>query len=70
MATHSSILAWKVPCTENPGGLQPMGFQRVGHDWAHTHTNNLNVHQLVNRPAKCGISMQWNTSQQKKGTNY
>ena len=34
MATHSSILAWRIPWTENPGGLQSMGSQRVGHDWA------------------------------------
>ena len=32
MATHSSILAWKIPSTEEPGGLQSMGLQRVGHD--------------------------------------
>ena len=32
MAIHSSILAWKIPWTEEPGGLQPMGSQRVGHD--------------------------------------
>ena len=30
--THSSILAWKTPWTEEPGGLQSMGSQRVGHD--------------------------------------
>ena len=34
MATHSSILARKIPWTEEPGGLQSMGLQRVGHDWA------------------------------------
>ena len=34
MATHSSILAWRIPWTEEPGGLQSMGSQRVGHDWA------------------------------------
>ena len=34
MATHSSILAWRIPWTEEPGGLQFMGSQRVGHDWA------------------------------------
>ena len=33
-ATHSSILAWRIPGTEEPGGLQSMGLQRVGHDWA------------------------------------
>ena len=39
MATHSSILAWRIPWTEEPGGLQSMESQRVGHDWAmNTHT--------------------------------
>ena len=33
MATHSSILAWKIPWTEETGKLQSMGSQRVGHDW-------------------------------------
>ena len=33
MATHSSILAWKIPWMEESGGLQSMGSQRVGHDW-------------------------------------
>ena len=32
MATHSSILAWRIPCIEKPGRLQSMGSQRVGHD--------------------------------------
>ena len=32
MATHSSILAWRSPWTEEPGGLQSIGLQRVGHD--------------------------------------
>ena len=32
MATHSSILAWRIPWTEEPGELQSMGLQRVGHD--------------------------------------
>ena len=34
MATHSSTLAWKIPWMEEPGRLQSMGSQRVGHDWA------------------------------------
>ena len=34
MAPHSSTLAWKIPWTEEPGGLQSMGLWRVGHDWA------------------------------------
>ena len=40
MATHSSILAWRIPWTKEPGGLESMGMQRVRHDWAaHTHTH-------------------------------
>ena len=34
MAPHSSTLAWKIPRAEEPGGLQSMGWLRVGHDWA------------------------------------
>ena len=34
MATHSSTLAWRIPWREDPGRLQSMGLQRVGHDWA------------------------------------
>ena len=34
MATHSSILAWKIPRTEEPGRIQSMGSQRAGHAWA------------------------------------
>ena len=38
MAINSSILVWEIPWTEEPGGLQSMGSQRVGHDWATKHT--------------------------------
>ena len=34
MATHFSILVWEIPWTEEPGGLQSLGLQRVRHDWA------------------------------------
>ena len=34
MATHSSVLAWRIPGTAEPGGLQSMGSHRVGHDWS------------------------------------
>ena len=37
MATHSSTLAWKIPWMEDPGRLQSIGLQRVGHDWATPH---------------------------------
>ena len=45
MATHSGILAWKIPWTEEPGGLQSIGSQRIGHDLAtkqqqNTYTSN------------------------------
>ena len=43
MATHSSILCWKIPWTEEPGGLQSMRSQRVGQDWA----TNTNTQQCV-----------------------
>ena len=39
MATHSSILAWGSPWTEEPGGLQSMGLQRVGHDLGTEYTH-------------------------------
>ena len=38
MATHASILAWRIPWTEESGGLQFTGSSRVGHDWAHSTT--------------------------------
>ena len=37
METHSSTLAWKIPWTEEPGRLQSLGLQRVGHDWVTMH---------------------------------
>ena len=44
-ATHPSILAWRIPWTEEPGGLQSMWSQRIGHDWsnlAQTHRQKTN----------------------------
>ena len=48
MATHYSILAWKMPWKEEPGGLQPTGSKRAGHDWAckHIHFFKHNAHLL------------------------
>ena len=43
MATHSRILAWRIPRTEEPGGLQSTGSQRVRHDWANQHTFSVNL---------------------------
>ena len=42
MATHSSILAWRIPWTEEPGGLQSMGSQRIVYDGAYTLLHNKN----------------------------
>ena len=42
MATHSSILAWRIPWTEEPGGLQSIGSQRVGHDCVTITTSSRN----------------------------
>ena len=47
MATHSSILAWRIPWREEPGRLQSTGSQRAGHDWATSLTHSLNlVHKV------------------------
>ena len=43
MATHSSILAWEIPWTEESDGLQPMASQRVRHNWATNTFNSLNI---------------------------
>ena len=42
VATHSSILDWRIPWTEEPGGLQPMRFQRVRHDCSTNATTTTN----------------------------
>ena len=54
MATHSSIPAWRVPWTEEPGGLQSMGSHRVGYDWA-TNTFHFNIRMLLSHFA----AQQW-----------
>ena len=46
METHSTILGWKISGTEEPGGLQSMGLQRVGHNWSdlvHMHIAYFNI---------------------------
>ena len=45
MATHSSILAWRLPCTEEPAGLQSMGSQRVEHDRSDLAHTELSTHR-------------------------
>ena len=48
MATYSSVLAWRIPGTAEPGGLQSVGSQRVGHDWATSLTHSL-THSTHNK---------------------
>ena len=56
MVNHFSILAWKIPWTEEPGGLQSRGSQRVGHDWA---TNTFALVWIKN-PSISIIFIWWN----------
>ena len=53
MATHSSILAQRIPWREEPGGLQSSGSQRVGYDQAHMHRKCLYPQDLL--PEKCTL---------------
>ena len=69
MATHSSILAWKIPWTEQPRGLRSMGSQRVGHNWVTKTTTTtftqqaFTEHLLHSRnsstPWGCTIKIKW-----------
>ena len=56
VATHSSILAWKIPWTEEPAGLQSMEWWRVKHDWATQHTQ---IH-TVGMEGKQRVELLWN----------
>ena len=56
MATHSSVLAWRIPWTEKPGRLQSMGSHGVGHDWSDL--------------AAAGLYSPWNSPGQNIGVGY
>ena len=59
MATHSSILAWRLPWTEEPGGLRSTGPQGSGHDWsdlAHTHRLENSVSLVVPLGLRCSMA--------------
>ena len=49
MTTHSGILAWKIPWTEDPGGLQSRGSHKVRHDRVTKHTYSISLLNLVSR---------------------
>ena len=53
MAPHSCILAWRIPWTEEPGGLQTMGSHGVGHDWV-SNTQILSELRLSSNPETYG----------------
>ena len=68
MATHSSILAWRIPWIEEPGGLQSMGSQRVGHNWV-TNTFTSSLGMIISQgnylEEDLGMSSDFSTSLQK-----
>ena len=54
--THSSILTWRIPWTEEPGGLQSMESQRIGHDLVHTYRDpSSRSISLVYKPPQCRL---------------
>ena len=60
MATHSRILTWRVSWTEEPGGLQSLGSQRVGHDSdSHTHTHTHTDTVTHTAPTGTSRSLKW-----------
>ena len=63
-ATHSSILAWRIPWIEEPGGLQSVGLQRVRHDWP-TNTHTHRVGWLNSNAIFVEISFSPKTSQER-----
>ena len=65
MATHSSILAWKIPWMEEPGGLQSMGSQRVGNNWA----TSPPASNMVREPARIFPGFQASSSRAKLRKN-
>ena len=53
MATHSSILAWRIPVVEETGGIQSTGLQRAGHDWATKYTYMYILYMCVDSRGRC-----------------
>ena len=51
MATHSSVLAWRIPGTGKSGGLPSMGSHRVGHNWSHLAAEAVQDSQIINEAA-------------------
>ena len=68
MATHSSILAWRIPRTEEPGGLQSMGSQRVRHNWAWNWDTSLPSLQVASLLNKITFPFSWQTDGERVET--
>ena len=69
MATHSSILAWRIPWTKEPGELQSMGSQRVGHDWATNTFTSLSMMPSCNEFGSVSSSLNFWNSLRRIGIN-
>ena len=55
MAAHSTILAWRIPWTEGPGGVQSMELQKIGHDWSgltYTQDSLVSMYHATNFPTE------------------
>ena len=63
-ATHSGILAWRIPWTEDPGGLQSLGSQRVRHNWMTNTFNTYYIAQNISRFYR--IKLEWISGYYKK----
>ena len=68
MATHSRVLAWRIPGTEEPGGLPSMGSHRVGHDWSNLASAAISiyVYNLLMKQCYLGIYTFWEDSKMKQ----
>ena len=67
MATHSRVLAWRIPGTGEPGGLPSMGSHRVGHDWSDLAAAHIsNHHTVCLKHLRYYMSLYLNNSGQKK----
>ena len=85
MADHSSVLAWRIPGTGEPGGLPSMGSHRVGHDWKRLSSSSSSSHQvmsdsfvtpwkqLLQAPSVCRVSqariVEWLTISFSRGSS-
>ena len=72
MATHSSILAWRIPWTVEGGGLQSKGFRRLKHDWVCTHRLGFQLVEVYLPSSRSNISdsgtldvLTWRTGSQQ-----